>query len=42
LDRLSRDQEDVAALYKHLTFSDVQLVTLSDYQRGASANFMLG
>jgi DNA invertase Pin-like site-specific DNA recombinase len=30
LDRLSRDQEDVAALYKHLTFADVQLVTLSE------------
>jgi site-specific DNA recombinase len=30
LDRLSRDQEDVAALYKHLTFAGVQLVTLSE------------
>jgi site-specific DNA recombinase len=30
LDRLSRDQEDIAALYKALTFSGVKLVTLAD------------
>ena len=30
LDRLSRDQEDVAALFKHLRFADVRLVTLSE------------
>ena len=30
LDRLSRDQEDVAALYKHLSFSDVKLITISE------------
>ena len=30
LDRLSRDQEDIAALYKQLTFSGVALVTLAD------------
>src|SRR5258706_3546859 len=30
LDRLSRDQEDVAALYKHLSFSRVKLVTLAE------------
>ena len=30
LDRLSRDQEDVAALYKHLSFASVRLVTLSE------------
>jgi DNA invertase Pin-like site-specific DNA recombinase len=30
LDRLSRDQEDVAALYKHLSFASVQLVTLAE------------
>jgi len=30
LDRLSRDQEDLAALYKHLRFHDVELVTLSE------------
>src|SRR5213079_193840 len=30
LDRLSRDQEDVAALYKHLSFSRVRLVTLAE------------
>src|SRR5258707_13713343 len=28
LDRLSRDQEDVAGLYKHLTFADVKLITI--------------
>ncbi len=30
LDRLSRDQADVASLYKHLTFLDIQLVTLAE------------
>ena len=30
LDRLSRDQEDVAALYKHLTFAGVTLITLAE------------
>ena len=30
LDRLSRDQEDLAALYKHLTFHEVVLITLSE------------
>jgi DNA invertase Pin-like site-specific DNA recombinase len=30
LDRLSRDQEDVAALFKTLTFHGVQLVTLAE------------
>ena len=30
LDRLSRDQEDVAALYKHLTFAGVKLVTAAE------------
>jgi DNA invertase Pin-like site-specific DNA recombinase len=30
LDRLSRDQEDVAALHKHLLFSDVKLITISE------------
>jgi site-specific DNA recombinase len=30
LDRLSRDQEDIAALYKHLSFSDVRLFTLAE------------
>ena len=30
LDRLSRDLEDVAALYKLLTFADIKLVTLAD------------
>lgn len=30
LDRLSRDQEDLAALYKHLVFHEVTLVTLSE------------
>jgi site-specific DNA recombinase len=30
LDRLSRDQEDVAGLYKHLTFADVKLITIAE------------
>ena len=30
LDRLSRDQEDIAGLYKRLTFADVKIVTLSE------------
>ena len=30
LDRLSRDQEDIAALYKQLSFSDVRLFTLAE------------
>jgi site-specific DNA recombinase len=30
LDRLSRDQEDVAALFKHLSFAGVKLVTLAE------------
>ena len=30
LDRLSRDQADVANLFKHLAFLDIQLVTLSE------------
>ncbi len=30
LDRLSRDQEDTAHLYKHLSFAGVKLVTLSE------------
>lgn len=30
LDRISRDQEDIAGLYKHLTFAGVQIITLSE------------
>ncbi len=30
LDRLSRDQEDIAALYKQLSFSGIKLVTLAE------------
>ncbi|MBT3703680.1 MAG: recombinase family protein [Alphaproteobacteria bacterium] len=30
LDRLSRDQEDIAGLYKNLSYSDIQLHTLSE------------
>ena len=30
LDRLSRDQEDIAGLYKQLTFAGVRLITLSE------------
>ncbi|MFG0286405.1 MAG: recombinase family protein, partial [Phycisphaerales bacterium JB039] len=34
LDRLSRDQEDVAAIHKRLTFAGVALVTLSEGEIG--------
>jgi site-specific DNA recombinase len=30
MDRLSRDQEDIAGLYKQLSFADVRIVTLSE------------
>ena len=30
LDRISRDQEDIAGVFKRLTFGSVQLVTLSE------------
>jgi len=30
LDRISRDQEDIAGLYKRLTFAGVQIITLSE------------
>ena len=30
MDRLSRDQEDIAGLYKQLSFADVQIITLSE------------
>jgi DNA invertase Pin-like site-specific DNA recombinase len=30
LDRLTRDQEDVAALYKHLSFAGVKLITIAE------------
>ncbi len=30
LDRLSRDQEDVAALYKRLSFANIKLITLTE------------
>ena len=30
LDRLSRDQEDVAGLYKRLSFAGVKIITLSE------------
>ena len=30
LDRISRDQEDIAGLYKRLTFAGVRMVTLSE------------
>ena len=30
LDRLSRDQADVAYLYKHLSFLDIKLVTITE------------
>ena len=34
LDRLSRDQEDVAALFKRLQFAAIQLVTLAEGEIG--------
>ena len=30
LDRLSRDQEDVARIFKHLKFADISIVTLAE------------
>ena len=30
LDRLSRDQENIAGLYKQLSFADVQVITLTE------------
>jgi len=30
MDRLSRDQEDIAGLYKRMVYSDVKIVTLSE------------
>ncbi|WP_119084620.1 recombinase family protein [Altererythrobacter sp. B11] len=30
MDRLSRDQEDMAGIYKRMTFSDIKIVTLSE------------
>jgi DNA invertase Pin-like site-specific DNA recombinase len=30
LDRVSRDQADVATLFKHLRFASVQIVTLAE------------
>jgi len=30
LDRLSRDQEDIAGIYKRMTFADVKILTLSE------------
>ena len=30
LDRISRDQEDIAGIYKRMTFADVKVVTLSE------------
>ncbi|MDZ5696654.1 recombinase family protein [Chelativorans sp. M5D2P16] len=35
LDRISRDQADVATFYKHLTFAGVPIVTLEQAKRSA-------
>jgi DNA invertase Pin-like site-specific DNA recombinase len=35
LDRLSRDQEHIAALFKHLSFAGVKIVTLAEGEIGA-------
>ncbi len=37
LDRLSRDQEDTAALYKQLRFADIKLITLAEGEVGIFA-----
>ncbi len=34
LDRISRDQEDIAGVYKRLRFADVRIVTLSEGEIG--------
>ena len=39
LDRLSRDQENIAGMYKRLTFCDVKIITLSE---GAISNLHIG
>ena len=39
LDRLSRDQEDIAGLYKRMRFADVRIVTLSE---GEVSNLHIG
>jgi site-specific DNA recombinase len=35
LDRLSRDQEHIAALFKHLSFAGVKIITLAEGEIGA-------
>lgn len=39
LDRLSRDQEDIAGLYKRMQFADVKIITLSE---GEISNLHIG
>ena len=39
LDRLSRDQEDIAGIYKRMSFADVKIVTLSE---GEVSNLHVG
>ena len=39
LDRLSRDQEDIAGIYKRVRFADVKIVTLSE---GEVSNLHIG
>ena len=39
LDRLSRDQEDIAGLYKRVQFADVKIITLSE---GEISNLHIG
>jgi site-specific DNA recombinase len=34
LDRISRDQEDVAGVYKRMTFAGVKIITLSEGEVG--------
>ena len=42
LDRLSRDQEDVAGLYKRLRFASVKIITLSSHPQIAAARVAYG
>ena len=38
LDRVSRDQADVATLYKHLRFAGVTVVTLAEARSASSTS----
>src|SRR6516162_9031939 len=42
LDRLSRDQEDVAALFKHLSFAGVKLITIGEGKLASCTSDLTG